>query len=336
MELESLVYSVMSEMRGVGSDLLRRQKGKLDVVFKDNGKDYLTTCDFLAQVSLMRQIHSLDCDIEITGEETADSLSDSLSGFSGTSEDYARITKAISSYDYISGHMGRNSGKRVYIDPIDGTSVFLNHGKNWSMTFAYEEMGKIVASVIHQPALDRTFYAIKGIPNMFLHSQKSRISSGDSEFMGEWLLYFVHPRKHHGKKAVFGIDGESLRKKIGDYIGSEESIKPWSIDIARPGSGSSSFAYSLMANSGREFGYNAGIALFQERQDVIPGGYILESSGGVMELIPVQKTGNIHLSAKPIPFSEAQGFFRDENIIYHVFTAQSTGVYDRMMRLIRE
>lgn len=57
----------------------------------------------------------------------------------------------------------RLSRRRVFVvDPIDGTVAFMKNRPWWSVALAIVEDGEPVCAVVHAPALDETFAAVKG------------------------------------------------------------------------------------------------------------------------------------------------------------------------------
>ena len=57
----------------------------------------------------------------------------------------------------------RLEAKRSFvIDPIDGTSAFVEGGKAWSHSMAVVEEGRVIAALVHLPVLGKTYTAIEG------------------------------------------------------------------------------------------------------------------------------------------------------------------------------
>lgn len=54
------------------------------------------------------------------------------------------------------------SGRTWIIDPIDGTRDYVRGNRLWSMLLALEEEGEVKLGVAHFPALDETYYAVRG------------------------------------------------------------------------------------------------------------------------------------------------------------------------------
>lgn len=84
-------------------------------------------------------------------------------------DDYLRTTFASERQDYgwlseeTEDNIERLEKKRVIIaDPIDGTRGFINGSNEWCIAIAIVEDGRPIESIIHCPALERTFLASKG------------------------------------------------------------------------------------------------------------------------------------------------------------------------------
>lgn len=57
----------------------------------------------------------------------------------------------------------RLAATRVFlIDPIDGTRDFIGGGRSWGPSLAIAEAGRLVAGVVHLPALGRSYAAARG------------------------------------------------------------------------------------------------------------------------------------------------------------------------------
>jgi len=54
------------------------------------------------------------------------------------------------------------SGRVWIIDPIDGTRDFVRGNRLWSMLLALEDAGEVVLGLAHFPALDETYYGVRG------------------------------------------------------------------------------------------------------------------------------------------------------------------------------
>ena len=102
-----------------------------EVTFK-NGTSPVTQADLDVDVYLRRELLGALPDAGWLSEETAD--------------DRERLAR-----------------RRVFVvDPIDGTRAFMNGHPCWSISIALVEYGQPVLAVLHAPALNETFLAVKG------------------------------------------------------------------------------------------------------------------------------------------------------------------------------
>jgi myo-inositol-1(or 4)-monophosphatase len=54
------------------------------------------------------------------------------------------------------------SGRRWIVDPLDGTRNYITHAGPWSVCIALQADGDTVLGVVHDPALQETFTAVRG------------------------------------------------------------------------------------------------------------------------------------------------------------------------------
>ena len=106
---------------------------------------------------------------ERLGKEDADlkARHDWVSRADRESED--AIVAAIAAHCPTDAFLGEESGRsagtsdRVWIvDPLDGTSNYLQHFPIWSISIALQRNGETVAAVIYEPLRDLFFTALKG------------------------------------------------------------------------------------------------------------------------------------------------------------------------------
>jgi len=71
--------------------------------------------------------------------------------------------------------VGENKEKRWIIDPIDGTTNFLNGLPHFAISIAYEEKGEILSGVIFDPIKNEIFFAEKNNGSYF-NNQRIRVS----------------------------------------------------------------------------------------------------------------------------------------------------------------
>ncbi len=77
------------------------------------------------------------------------------------------LTGARPEYGWLSEETTDNDDRlgreHVFIvDPIDGTRGFLDGDRQWCVSLALVRAGRPVAAVLHCPALERTFHAVRG------------------------------------------------------------------------------------------------------------------------------------------------------------------------------
>ncbi len=100
---------------------------------KTNFHDLVTEYDKAVQDYIFNQLSSLYPDVLLVGEESED----------------------LASYN-------ADKVKAFIIDPIDGTSNFINELSHSCVSIAYAEYGKVVAGVVYNPYKDHLYSAIKG------------------------------------------------------------------------------------------------------------------------------------------------------------------------------
>lgn len=78
------------------------------------------------------------------------------------------------------------AGRVFILDPIDGTRAFIAGEKSWSHSLAIAEAGRVIAGVVHLPALERTYAATIG-GGATLNGRPLAVSARD-EIEGATLL----------------------------------------------------------------------------------------------------------------------------------------------------
>lgn len=73
---------------------------------------------------------------------------------------------------------GRGAERIWIIDPLDGTSNYLQHFPFWSVSIALREKGEMVLGLIYEPLRDLFFTAEKG-SGAFRNGERMRVSSHD-------------------------------------------------------------------------------------------------------------------------------------------------------------
>lgn len=103
------------------------------------------------------------------------------------------IRDLLAEHDADAGVVGEERGtagvdfRRWYIDPIDGTSSFVAGKPEWATMVAYEDFGRLDASVVSSPALGRRWYAsdgqgswVRSLGPLASDPQRVRVSKVDS------------------------------------------------------------------------------------------------------------------------------------------------------------
>ena len=111
------------------------------------------------------------------------------------------LSKAHPDYGILSEESGEinkeNKEKRWIIDPIDGTSNFLNGIPQFAISVAYEEQGKIICGMIFDPIKNEMFFAERG-SGAFLNNSRIRVSNKKS--LKESMLVTGGPRRSSKKR----------------------------------------------------------------------------------------------------------------------------------------
>ncbi len=90
------------------------------------------------------------------------------------------LQKATPTYSMLVEEAGSFTGRepeyRWIVDPLDGTTNFINAIPHFAISIGLEYKGKIIAGMIHDPIKDEMFYAEKG-KGAFLNEQRIRTSA---------------------------------------------------------------------------------------------------------------------------------------------------------------
>ena len=174
------------------------------------------------------------------------------------------LQKAHPEYGIITEETGvinkSNINNRWIIDPIDGTTNFLNGIPQFAISIGYEESGEIKCGVIFNPILNEMFCAEKG-NGAYLNNSRIRVS-----------------KKKNLKNALIVTGGPKGESKIKDKIFSEYiNISKKVSNVRKFGSAALDMAYVAC---GRFDGY-------WQRElnywDVAAGIIILKEAGGFVD-----------------------------------------------------
>lgn len=70
---------------------------------------------------------------------------------------------------------GKDPTRRWIVDPLDGTTNFLNGIPHWAISIALEHKGEIIAGVVHDPVKDEIFVAESGT-GAWMNDRRLRVS----------------------------------------------------------------------------------------------------------------------------------------------------------------
>jgi len=154
--------------------------------------------------------------------------------------------------------IGKNKEKRWIIDPIDGTTNFLNGLPHFAISIAYEEKGEILSGIVFDPIKNEMFFAEKG-QGAYLNNIRTRVSN-KSDFKNS-LLVTGGPR----------YTSEIKDKVFKEYIELAKKVRP---PIRKSGSAALDLAYVA---AGR---FDGSWQRELKYWDIAAGIIILKESGG--------------------------------------------------------
>lgn len=96
--------------------------------------------------------------------------------------------------------VGREPDYRWIVDPLDGTTNFINAIPHFAISIGLEHKGLIIAGMVYDPIKDEMFYAEKG-KGAFLNEKRLRISAKDS--FDDAVIGVTFPR--HDDKGEFNF-----------------------------------------------------------------------------------------------------------------------------------
>jgi len=154
--------------------------------------------------------------------------------------------------------IGKNKEKRWIIDPIDGTTNFLNGLPHFAISIAYEEKGEILSGIIFDPIKNEMFFAEKG-QGAYLNNIRTRVSN-KSDFKNSLLVT-------GGPRYTSNIKDEVFK----EYIELAKKVRP---PIRKSGSAALDLAYVA---AGR---FDGSWQRELKYWDIAAGIIILKESGG--------------------------------------------------------
>ena len=177
------------------------------------------------------------------------------------------LQKAHPDYGIVTEETGiinkSNLNNRWIIDPIDGTSNFLNGISHFAISIGYEEDKKLKNGLIYNPIKNELFFAETG-SGAFLNNSRIRVS-----------------KKKNLKHSLIGTGGPKSDSKFKDMIFQEFLEVSKNVDIPIRKYGSASLDLASVA-CGRFDG-------FWQRElsiwDIAAGIIIVKEAGGFVDLI---------------------------------------------------
>ena len=158
---------------------------------------------------------------------------------------------------------GKIKDKRWIIDPIDGTTNFLNGLPHFAISIAYEENREIVSGIVFDPIKNEIFFAHKGM-GAYLNNSRIRVSN-----------------KSNFKNSLLVTGGPRFSSKIKDEV--YEEYKKISKEIRPPIRKSGSAALDLAYVAAGRFD-----GVWQRELkywDVAAGIILVKESGGFVNSI---------------------------------------------------
>ena len=154
--------------------------------------------------------------------------------------------------------IGKNKEKRWIVDPIDGTTNFLNGLPHFAISIAYEEKGEILSGIVFDPIKNEMFFAEKG-QGAYLNNIRTRVSN-KSDFKNSLLVT-------GGPRYTSNIKDEVFK----EYIELAKKVRP---PIRKSGSAALDLAYVA---AGR---FDGSWQRELKYWDIAAGIIILKESGG--------------------------------------------------------
>ena len=175
------------------------------------------------------------------------------------------LLKAYPNFGILSEETGeinkKNKSNRWIIDPIDGTSNFLNGIPQFAISIGYEEDSKIKSGLIYDPIKNELFFAESG-SGAYLNNSRIRVS-----------------KKKSLKSSIIGTGGPRSTSKIKNKILSEFLLISKIVDVPLRKFGSAALDLAMVA-CGRFDGY-------WQRElhywDIAAGLIILKEAGGFVD-----------------------------------------------------
>lgn len=111
------------------------------------------------------------------------------------------------------GHTDGSSGRTWVIDPLDGTSNYLQHLPVWCVSIGLRRGSEVIAGVIHEPLRDEMFSAEKGA-GAWRNGSRMRVSR-QAEIDGSFLATGFPFRAQTQVDTYVRIFGDVIRRAKG-------------------------------------------------------------------------------------------------------------------------
>ena len=158
-----------------------------------------------------------------------------------------------------SGRSRGTSGRTWIIDPLDGTSNYLQHFPFWSISIALRSNGETIAGVIYEPLRDLFFTATKG-GGAFRNGEPMQISS------------------HGALEGSFLATGFPFRAQeyVTPYVKIFEDVIRTSKGVRRGGSAALDLAYTAAGT------FDGFFEMHLAAWDVAAGALLVTEAGGIV------------------------------------------------------
>lgn len=157
------------------------------------------------------------------------------------------------------GRSAGTSSRTWIIDPLDGTSNYLQHFPMWSISIALRRDNETVAAVIYEPLRELFFTAERGA-GAYRNSQRMRVSSHD-RLEGSFLATGFPFRAQEYVDAYVAIFADIIRTSKG---------------VRRAGSAALDLAYTAAGV------FDGFFEMHLAQWDVAAGGLLVTEAGGVV------------------------------------------------------
>lgn len=158
-----------------------------------------------------------------------------------------------------SGSTAGSSGRTWIIDPLDGTSNYLQHFPFWCVSIALRRGEEMIAAVIHEPLREELFVAEKG-GGAFRNGARMQVS-GQEGLDGSFLATGFPFRAQSQVETYVGIFGDVIRRAKG---------------VRRAGSAALDLAYSAAGI------FDGFFELYLAPWDIAAGALLVREAGGTV------------------------------------------------------